>query len=651
MNKKKFKSIISFLLCVSICVSTFFNVSNASQILNRTENRAQTENKHNIEKFNYIIIGNSVTMHGINDHWPSKRGMAATRDNKDYVRVLKQLFYDDGIPTVTCKVEQYPFQKYEDMIMYEEKILPTIPLSGVDMVILQIGENILTDAPVSNYKTVIKNMVQKIQSTNPNTKVLLMDTMYPIPEATDALMSIANETSSYFVPIDKIKDDKSYRSFIGDVVYDEEGIAYTVKDEAVAIHPNDKGHEYIAKQIFNTCVEKIFPFKGIMDIGNRVTIVDSFKRQDYLDVVETFGDTSRLQNFVKRARNGESLTIVGFGGSVTAGAGLVVEYDKRPFGQIFTDNLQKMFPLAKFKFVDAGLSGTNVRFSVFRVRDDVLKYNPDLVILDFSVNNNGDTDLKNLFESIISQINKAREDTAIINIQFTEMHENDSDSTMLQENSYLSPQRRIILKAAQDFEIPSISFHNFVWSKINNNVFSKNDVLLDHVHPTHFGHVLAANMLTALMQHVNDLPEVQNIKPMKKLTVDKYANYDYITFDPNPFNTSKTRGSLFFKKRYEDGLVAYKGWESIPADSGLLDFDLASHKSIAIGFQFFDAGGESITFAKKDANGEIREIAKEISPEVGLFTTVIYENVGNYLGILSSIKKGHVEIYGIGVLK
>jgi hypothetical protein len=140
---------------------------------------------------------------------------------------------------------------------------------------------------------------------------------------------------------------------------------------------------------------------------------------------------------------------------------------------------------------------------------------------------------------------------------------------------------------------------------------------------------------------------------MKKLASDPYANYEYITFEGNGGGKSKERGHLYFGKHIVKGnSIAYKGWMSYPTDiTGLLDFDIVDAKKVVIGFQFTNAEGESITFAKMDKNGKIDKLGEAVAPEVGLFSTVTYKDVGDYLGIMTDLTKGYVVIYGIGILK
>ncbi len=97
------------------------------------------------------------------------------------------------------------------------------------------------------------------------------------------------------------------------------------------------------------------------------------------------GATPSFEDFDRRARAGQRLSVVFFGASLTWGANAsdpqVTSYRGR-----FARRLEEAYPEAHLKFHDAAIGGTGSQLGVFRLERDVLAHKPDLVLLDFSAN-------------------------------------------------------------------------------------------------------------------------------------------------------------------------------------------------------------------------------------------------------------------------
>mgnify|MGYP001242337740 CR=1 FL=1 len=95
--------------------------------------------------------------------------------------------------------------------------------------------------------------------------------------------------------------------------------------------------------------------------------------------------TPSFADFDQRAKKGEDLTVAFFGGSLTWGA-RASDPNKTSYRGVIGQKLQKKYPKARFKFVDAAIGGTGSLLGVFRLQRDVLGYKPDLIFLDFTLN-------------------------------------------------------------------------------------------------------------------------------------------------------------------------------------------------------------------------------------------------------------------------
>ena len=92
-----------------------------------------------------------------------------------------------------------------------------------------------------------------------------------------------------------------------------------------------------------------------------------------------------VASFCKRAEAGERLTVAFFGGSLTWGAN-ATDPNRTSWRALIGERLERAYPKAHFKFVDAAIGGTGSNLGVFRLARDVLKYRPDLVFIDWAVN-------------------------------------------------------------------------------------------------------------------------------------------------------------------------------------------------------------------------------------------------------------------------
>lgn len=92
----------------------------------------------------------------------------------------------------------------------------------------------------------------------------------------------------------------------------------------------------------------------------------------------------KLADVMRRAQKGEELTIAFLGGSITQGCLASSDYHTYAYRtyQWFCDS----FPKTKFHYVNAGIGGTSSHFGVARMQEDVLMYRPDVLFIDFSVN-------------------------------------------------------------------------------------------------------------------------------------------------------------------------------------------------------------------------------------------------------------------------
>lgn len=113
-----------------------------------------------------------------------------------------------------------------------------------------------------------------------------------------------------------------------------------------------------------------------------------------------------LPNFYKKLADGKHVKIAYFGGSITAQNGW------RPQS---LDYFRKLYPKAKVDQINAAIGGTGSALGAFRIEHDVLRHKPDLVFVEFAVNDagTGPVGIRRAMEGIVRHIWRALPETDI----------------------------------------------------------------------------------------------------------------------------------------------------------------------------------------------------------------------------------------------
>ena len=123
------------------------------------------------------------------------------------------------------------------------------------------------------------------------------------------------------------------------------------------------------------------------------------------DACMSLGDNGRLDQVLRKLSDGEQVTIAAIGGSVTEGAGASNTQDC--YVSRFISGLQERYPDADIQYVNAGVGGTPSTLGVIRYERDVtqaLGCDPDLVLVEFAVNDYEEPTGGRAYESLVRNI-------------------------------------------------------------------------------------------------------------------------------------------------------------------------------------------------------------------------------------------------------
>ena len=158
-----------------------------------------------------------------------------------------------------------------------------------------------------------------------------------------------------------------------------------------------------------------------------------------------------LSNTYSKLTKDKKLTVAYFGGSVTVGYSSS-DRGKYSWRARTTAWIADNFPEAQVTEVNSAIGASGSHLGAFRVQRDIIAYKPDLVFIEFSVNDTyngetGDTASEN-YEAVVRAIRKANPECDIVNIYITDSSKASAGGDFNLKNAHE--------KVAQIYGIPAV---------------------------------------------------------------------------------------------------------------------------------------------------------------------------------------------------
>lgn len=273
----------------------------------------------------------------------------------------------------------------------------------------------------------------------------------------------------------------------------------------------------------------------------------------YKNAMLSEGNLGRLAAVMRKAAKGEEITVGVIGGSITAGC--TTTTPDKAYANQFNEWWVKAFPKAKINFVNAGIGATTSYLGVHRVQKDLLDKKPDVVVVEFAVNDSDTLFFKETYEDLVRRILKAENNPAVILLFLTP------------ESGYCAQTSELLV--GFKYDLPRISYKNMVIKEMTKGTLQWKDLTGDGTHPNDKGHGMIGEILYRYLNNV-------------------YAKLNTITDKVEPLNTKP-----FFCERYIDG--------SIIDSTGIKPTSLGSFSKASINSQFpndwtTNSGKKSIKF-------------------------------------------------------
>lgn len=197
-------------------------------------------------RLNVLVLGNSITRHGLCDYWWNEIGMAATTEENDYYhKVVAELenIYDD-VNAYAYNFSQWEISDHDrgqTIQLIDDLLNP-----NVNLIIIQLGENI---SNTESLETDLEYLIAQIQGICSNAQIIMVGNFWQDDTVENIKERIAKKYSLKYIDLKDIWGKEEFQSAIGTVVYDEEGNSHIVQHAGVARHPGDEGMKYIATKI------------------------------------------------------------------------------------------------------------------------------------------------------------------------------------------------------------------------------------------------------------------------------------------------------------------------------------------------------------------------------------------------------------------
>jgi lysophospholipase L1-like esterase len=205
-----------------------------------------------------------------------------------------------------------------------------------------------------------------------------------------------------------------------------------------------------------------------------------------------------------------ALTIGYFGGSITAGSG-ASKPAETSYRALTTKWFRDNFPEAKITEVNAAIGGTGSDLGAFRCQKDLLDQHPDLVFVEFAVNDGGANParIERSMEGIVRQIWRANPAADIVFVYTVA-----KSLGAIYDRGETPPSVIADEKIAAAYRIPSINMGKTLWQLVHDGKATWADLLPDNTHPNDRGYRIYQDQISAFLEaHRRD----KNERPLKKL--------------------------------------------------------------------------------------------------------------------------------------
>ncbi len=198
------------------------------------------------------------------------------------------------------------------------------------------------------------------------------------------------------------------------------------------------------------------------------------------------GNNYRLKSAEEKLKNGDKTVIAYIGGSITEGVGGTPE---TCWAKLSYNKICERFGNTNSEYINAGLSGTPSVLGNIRLERDILSHDPDIVFVEFAVNDAQDNIHKESYESLVHSILSDNPETAVIPV------------INRLENGYTCEVH--MSQIGEHYSLPVVSVNAAITPEFDEGRMTWQDYSNDGSHPNEYGHELIAEMIDDLFANAD----------------------------------------------------------------------------------------------------------------------------------------------------
>ncbi len=245
------------------------------------------------------------------------------------------------------------------------------------------------------------------------------------------------------------------------------------------------------------CLALALLLTGGTALGEQVYYSGEGKEAWYQDMLKdgilSVGNNRRLKDVIRRAQDGETVTVATIGGSITEGAG-AAKYAECYASRFAAGFAARYGAGDNVKFVNAGVGGTPSTFGLMRYDRDVAARVKDddgladLVIVEFAVNDYQEPTKHRCYESLVKKILSQENKPAVILL-----------FSVFKGGFNLQGELK---KVGETYDLMMVSIKDAAYPHIGKEL-SEEEFFFDQYHPTSMGHGIMADCLLAAVEEAN----------------------------------------------------------------------------------------------------------------------------------------------------